>query len=73
MGDQIQTLELSTDGLTWEVAKASINDSKLLIPVTTKWPQFVRYAFANNPEGANLYNTEGLPASSFLLSLQATS
>jgi sialate O-acetylesterase len=28
-------------------------------------PQFVRYAWADNPEGANLYNKEGLPASPF--------
>ncbi|MDD5198795.1 MAG: sialate O-acetylesterase [Terrimicrobiaceae bacterium] len=28
-------------------------------------PAAVRYAWADNPEGCNLYNTEGLPASSF--------
>jgi sialate O-acetylesterase len=28
-------------------------------------PVFVRYAWADNPEGANLYNIEGLPASPF--------
>jgi len=28
-------------------------------------PVAVRYAWANNPEGANLYNREGLPASPF--------
>jgi sialate O-acetylesterase len=28
-------------------------------------PVAVRYAWADNPEGANLYNKEGLPASSF--------
>jgi sialate O-acetylesterase len=28
-------------------------------------PLAVRYAWADNPEGANLYNKEGLPASSF--------
>jgi sialate O-acetylesterase len=28
-------------------------------------PVRVRYAWANNPEGANLYNTDGLPASPF--------
>lgn len=28
-------------------------------------PQFVRYAWADNPAGANLYNKEGLPASPF--------
>ncbi len=30
-----------------------------------KDPKYVRYAWANNPEGANLYNVEGLPASPF--------
>ena len=28
-------------------------------------PKFVRYAWADNPDGANLYNREGLPASPF--------
>ncbi|MGB8452541.1 MAG: hypothetical protein WCD89_09420 [Anaerocolumna sp.] len=28
-------------------------------------PIYVRYAWADNPEGANLYNREGLPASPF--------
>jgi sialate O-acetylesterase len=28
-------------------------------------PTAVRYAWADNPEGANLYNKEGLPASPF--------
>jgi sialate O-acetylesterase len=28
-------------------------------------PQFVRYAWADNPDSANLYNKEGLPASPF--------
>jgi len=30
-----------------------------------KDPVYVRYAWADNPEGANLYNFEGLPASPF--------
>jgi len=30
-----------------------------------KNPLYVRYAWADNPEGANLYNLEGLPASPF--------
>jgi hypothetical protein len=30
-----------------------------------KDPKYVRYAWADNPEGANLYNFEGLPASPF--------
>lgn len=30
-----------------------------------EFPLYVRYAWADNPEGANLYNIEGLPASPF--------
>jgi len=47
-------------------AKARIENNKVIVwnenllnPVT------VRYAWADNPEGANLYNKEGLPASPF--------
>ena len=47
-------------------AKAKIENGKII--VTCKeviTPVAVRYAWANNPEGANLYNKEGLPASPF--------
>jgi sialate O-acetylesterase len=33
-------------------------------------PMYVRYAWADNPEGANLYNKEGLPASPFMTDSQ---
>jgi len=47
-------------------AEAEIQDNKIIV-----WsglvpnPVAVRYAWADNPEGANLYNKEGLPASPF--------
>ncbi len=47
-------------------AEAKIEDDKVIV-----WnnnisnPVAVRYAWADNPEGANLYNKEGLPASPF--------
>ncbi len=47
-------------------AKAEINGDKIIV-----WndavpnPVSVRYAWANNPEAANLYNKRGLPASPF--------
>ena len=47
-------------------AKAKIKGDKIIV-----WndkigdPVAVRYAWADNPEGANLYNKEGLPASPF--------
>jgi sialate O-acetylesterase len=47
-------------------ATAKINGNKVVVwsdQVTN--PVAVRYAWADNPEGANLYNKEGLPASPF--------
>ena len=47
-------------------ADAEIKGNQLIVfnKEVTK-PMFVRYAWADNPEGANLYNIEGLPASPF--------
>lgn len=47
-------------------ANAKIENNKIIVwnsKVTN--PVAVRYAWADNPEGANLYNKEGLPASPF--------
>jgi sialate O-acetylesterase len=47
-------------------AKARIEADEVIVwheDVTD--PVAVRYAWADNPEGANLYNSEGLPASPF--------
>lgn len=42
------------------------NEDTLLIDVShIQNPMKLRYAWHNNPEGANLYNMEGFPASSF--------
>jgi len=52
-------------------AKAKIEGDKVIV-----WsdgiaqPLYVRYAWANNPEGANLCNKEGLPASPFTTDTQ---
>ncbi len=47
-------------------ARAVIQDDKVVVssPVVPK-PVAVRYAWANNPEGCNLYNKEGFAASPF--------
>jgi sialate O-acetylesterase len=47
-------------------AKAEIdNDHVVVWNDGVRKPMAVRYAWADNPEGANLYNKEGLPASPF--------
>jgi len=47
-------------------AEARIEDNHVIVRSDEiKGPVFVRYAWADNPEGANLYNIEGLPASPF--------
>ena len=47
-------------------AEARIQNNHLVVwSNEIKNPLYVRYAWADNPEGANLYNLEGLPASPF--------
>ena len=47
-------------------AKALIDGNSVMVWSTeVKHPVIVRYAWADNPKGANLFNIEGLPASPF--------
>jgi sialate O-acetylesterase len=47
-------------------AKAEIRNNKVIVwSEKVQNPVVVRYAWADNPEGANLCNKEGLPASPF--------
>lgn len=47
-------------------ATANIEGEKIILTSDKiKHPVYVRYAWADNPAGANLYNKEGLPASPF--------
>jgi sialate O-acetylesterase len=47
-------------------AEARIQNNHVVVWSTEiKNPEYIRYAWADNPEGANLYNIEGLPASPF--------
>ena len=47
-------------------AEAYIQDNKVIVSSNKiQHPKYVRYAWADNPVGANLYNKEGLPASCF--------
>lgn len=47
-------------------AKVQVKKDKLVVSANAvPEPKWVRYAWADNPEGANLYNSAGLPASPF--------
>ena len=47
-------------------AKATIRENTIIVwNENVLQPVYVRYAWADNPDGANLYNKEGLPASPF--------
>ena len=53
-------------------AEASVNGNHVVVSNNeVPDPVYVRYAWADNPEGANLYNAEGLPASPFEASIAA--
>ncbi len=49
----------------WAVAKIDGSDAVLVSSAEVKAPAAVRYAWASNPEGANLVNSDDLPASVF--------
>jgi sialate O-acetylesterase len=50
----------------WYWADAVIDKGTVVVSsASVPMPVAVRYAFAMNPDGANLYNREGLPAGPF--------
>jgi sialate O-acetylesterase len=49
----------------WADAKVDGTDSVVVSSAEVKSPVAVRYAWAANPEGSNLVNSDGLPASVF--------
>ena len=65
-GGPLKRFEIKAEDGAWIWAEAQIEDGKVIV-----WsdkvadPEAVRYAWAENPEGANLVNGEDLPASVF--------
>ena len=57
---------IASDNKKYTWADAYIEGNKVIVSSKTiDQPKYVRYAWADNPVGANLYNKEGLPASCF--------
>lgn len=66
-GGALKRFEIAGADKVWHWADATVEgrDSVRVSSPTVPQPVAVRYAWAANPEGANLVNSEGLPASVF--------
>lgn len=66
-GGPLRRFEIAGADKVWKWAEATIDgkDAIVVSSAGVKQPVAVRYAWAANPEGANLVNSEGLPASVF--------
>lgn len=65
---ELKRFEIAAEDRVWHWARAIIDDSGKRVVVSSGEvtnPVAVRYAWAANPEGANLVNSAGLPASLF--------
>ncbi len=62
----LKTFYIAGCDQTFEPAKAVIDGNEVVLSnPNVSEPMAARYAWADNPEGCNLYNAEGLPASPF--------
>lgn len=65
-GEELKYFSIAEDDKKFIWAKAKIEGDKVIVwNDNISHPKYVRYAWADNPDGANLYNKEGLPASPF--------
>ena len=65
-GKELKRFEIAGADKKFVWAKATIKNNKIIVwHESIQNPVAVRYAWSDNPEEANLYNKEGLPASPF--------
>lgn len=66
-GGELKRFEIAGADKVWHWADAKIDgkDAVVVKSADVPSPVAVRYAWASNPEGANLVNSDGLPASVF--------
>lgn len=68
--DELEGFTVASDDKIYHNAKAYLRNNMIVIPwQSTKRPKYVRYAWQNNPK-STLYNTLGLPSSSFQLEIK---
>lgn len=65
-GDELRCFEICGVDNIFLPAKAKIENNRVVVwSENVNKPVAIRYAWANNPVGADLYNKEGLPATPF--------
>jgi sialate O-acetylesterase len=65
-GKELQAFAIAGADKKYVWAKAHVSGKNtVVLNSRVAQPKYVRYAWADNPQGANLYNKEGLPASPF--------
>jgi len=65
-GGSLRQFAIAGADMKFVWAKAKIKGDRVIVKSKeVRKPVAVRYAWADNPEGANLYNREGLPAAPF--------
>lgn len=65
-GEELRQFAIAGADKKFVWANAKIEGDKVIVwNDAVAAPLYVRYAWADNPDGANLYNREGLPASPF--------
>ncbi|MCA0892160.1 sialate O-acetylesterase [Microbulbifer agarilyticus] len=70
-GDRLSGFAIAGEDEEYVWAKASLQDNEVTVwSDSLKEPRHVRYAWATNPEGANLYSVSGLPAVPFSVEIE---
>lgn len=65
-GEELSHISIAAGDKKFVWAKTRIEGNKVVAwSEDIRNPKYVRYAWSDNPAGANLYNSEGLPASPF--------
>jgi sialate O-acetylesterase len=65
-GDHVKEIAIAGDDKKFVWANARVSKDSIVVTAKgVKTPRWVRYAWADNPANANLYNSEQLPASPF--------
>lgn len=65
-GSELKRFAIAGQDRKWYWAEAKVDGASVVCShPSVERPVAIRYAFSMNPEGANLYNRDGLPASPF--------